>query len=273
MPLRKIAQINHFPILIFIPLLLFLAFLTVMSSSLFLSVVGSVSGMKEPFMQARPSAQEIMVESVCGINDNGRKQVLDIIGVALPYLILIFMAGLLITVTTESGNRFLYIIRQKTYGRWLMQSLCKVLLWLLSMWTLYYAAIIVFSVLLSENTKGLGEIFYYLNTTANPGVSVERVMLLQYAIGCLTCLLIASSQFMFSIVLRDASKAYICLSICLLFCVFLGMFDIYNPLMMSKHGELNNQIGISPLWTLTLLLIVSLICTFVSKHYLRRKGL
>lgn len=281
MYLRRIAHSGRSNLII-ATLVLCLAFLTALNSSLFLAYVGEYVGLSggdgnfgeslEPDIVI-PSAQEIMIQSVYGINDNGRKQIVDIVGFALPYLILVLQAGLLLTLLTEDGSRYMYIIRYESYSKWLLRNLSKISFGLISLWTLFYMAVFIFSFLLADHTGGLGGIFYHLNIYASPNVSFVEVVVFQYAIGCLTCFLIASSQFMISIILKDAAKAYVYLSMFILLCAFLGMFRIYNPLMMSKHGEINNLIGVSPLMTLGLLLGVSLGGILINKRYLRRKGL
>ena len=282
MSLRKIAQSDQFTFLLIILLLLGLAFLVIVDSSLFLSKVGEYVSFNyddidmedpQPYEIIKASAQEIMVQSVYGINDNGRKQIIDIVGFALPWLILVFQAGLLLTVITESGNRFMYIIRYKTYHRWFLRNLTRVILELLFLWTLYYAAVLVFSFLLADHAGGLGNIFYHLNIYTDHDVSFVKVVVYQYVIGCLTCFIIASSQFMLSMILRDASKAYIYLSMFMLVWAFLGMFRIYNPFMMNKHSGIDDHIGVSPFFTLGFLLVTALICILISREFLRRKGL
>jgi len=281
--LQKIAQSSHFSVSFIIPLMLILALLVVVDQASFLSMVGEygldipaydeTSTESETSSVIQPSAQEIMLHSVYGINTYGRKNIVDIVGVALPYLFLVFAGGLLLTVMTEPGSRFLYVIRHRTYTKWLLRNLTRIVLWLVALWTLFYAATGVFSLLLSDNRDGLGPIFYHLNAAASHDASFHQVIVSQYVLGCLVCLMIAASQFMLSVVLKDASKGYIYLNAAILFCVFIGIFDIYNPLMMSKHNSLNLRIGASPFVTGAVLLGLAILCTVLNKECLRRKGL
>lgn len=219
------------------------------------------------------SSSEVMVGSIYGISGVS-SSIIEVIGFAIPFLVLAFLAGLMLTKTLDTGTRFWYIIRYRSYRVWLLNSLFKITLKCLSVWTIYYASVLLFSLILSGAPEPLGEVFHYVNPNAIHSLSFETVILNQYLIGCTVSFVIAASQYMLGIALSNVSKAYICVSLSILMCSALGMANIYNPLMMSRHSFVDDQIAaIAPVITVGLLIMIGLACMLLNLFLLRRKGI
>lgn len=196
------------------------------------------------------SFQDVVIYVISGINKNGRTGLIDVLRFSTPFLIILFVSGIYFTDILDGSKKYLYLIRYKYYKIWIRKNVFKMIISAIIAFTIYYFFTVIASLVFIENRNGFTEIFYRLHPFYDNQSEFIKVFFYQYLLSITFSILIVIFQILLSMSIKNTHKSFIVMSFIIIFLSFLGIYDIYNPLMLCKQKILNTSIEIHPLITI-----------------------
>ncbi len=219
------------------------------------------------------SSNDIVIYILCGITSEGSTNLLDFIRFSIPYILILFIAG--IYITNILNRKYFYIIRYKSYKAWIKKEFYKLIFIIIMFFAIYYFFIIGIVWICFGSFNYFSDLLSILYPYCNYNHSWIELIILQYILSITIEIILVIFQFILSLWIQHDTKVFTFLSLVIIIFSFLGKYDIYNPLMLSKHCLLNNKLNVNPITTIiigaSIIIIINLFIDRIIKYFFRRK--
>lgn len=222
----------------------------------------------------KASCFDVVFTVLYGLNGANRILLIDRIRWGLFYLLVIYLIGIYINNTIVNQNKYIWLIRTKSYNHWFITQI-KTILTLIVIWVMYYVTnIIVFSWIICDKKFSTTQIFNFLN----PYVDKYNfnVIDLITVIGLImtSLLLVVLIQFIISTITINANKGAITTIIIIIFSSFVAETDLVNPFMFSRCTLIDNRLNYNPYIIILVnlsLILISIVFFLMSVRKLRKE--
>lgn len=194
------------------------------------------------------SVQDIILYSIYGLNENARTNFIDVVKFSSLYIIIIYINSIYLHKIWSDSTKYLYLIRYKSISLWLQHNIKMLIKMILTIVSIYYGLIILITFICIRNKQGFTETFYMLNPYCNKIMSSTKLILFQCLLTMCASILITLIQLLISS--KNSYKGFIYMSLFMILLVYLGTMKLYNPLMLSKHVDVNSNSYISVFMTI-----------------------
>ena len=219
------------------------------------------------------SSNDIIIYILCGITSEGSTKLLDFIRFSIPYVLILFITG--IYITNILNRKYFYIIRYKSYKTWIKKEFYKLIFIIIMFFTIYYFFLISIVLIFFGSFNYFSGLLSILYPYYNYNYSWTELIILQYILSIIIEIILVIFQFILSLWIQHDTKVFAFLSLVIMIFSFLGKYDIYNPLMLSKHYILNNKLNVNPIDTIIIgtiiIIIINLFAERIIKYFFRRK--
>lgn len=257
MNLNKLKLFNFYLIIL---LIIFIAYINVIDVSLFLNNLNFSSNSNAI------SIQDIVIYTIYGLNSFSRVAFIDVIRFSLPFLLCITFICAYLTDIINNKNVYINLIRYKSYNFWLKKNILKLIIIICTFFFIYYFSIISISMIYSHNNNGFSDVFIRINININSNINFFELVFYQYLLSISFCINLATIIITISFISNSINKAFIYSSSFIIIISTLGKYNIFNPIMLSKHNIINNQLIISPKITL----IINILIYFITFYLLEK---
>ena len=212
------------------------------------------------------SSADIIIYIVSGINADARANLIDILRFTIPYLLILLFTGVHLANVLENNNKYIYLIRYKSYGTWFKKNVVKLIRLVVIYFAIYYLLLIILASMFMDVFSSFTKVFYMLYPFYDGYSSFLKLLIYQWLLSILWESVFVLMQFLLGLFIKDVFKNFTIMSLAILIFTFIVKNGCYNPLMLSKHSIMNTTISVNPLITLSFGVIIILVLNlFISK--------
>lgn len=265
--IKKLSKASHnIRMFIIIGLIVIISIVNIIDGYSFLSKLDTTNG--------SVSLQDIITYVLLGLNSNSRTSLIDMIRFSIPYFLILFYIGVYLTDILDDSKKYICIIRYKNYKEWAKKTITRLVCFIIEFFSIYYFILILFALIFTNEQIGFSNTFYMLYPFYDKHSGFIELLIYDWGIEVLWGAILGVCQFLIALFTKNIFKSFLMTSLVVVIFSFLGKFDFYNPMMLSKHSLMNTTIGIHPSITIILVLImfllVNLLIPKLIKIYIRR---
>lgn len=223
------------------------------------------------------SSADIIIYIVSGINADARANLIDILRFTMPYLLILLFTGVHLSNILENNNKYIYLIRYKSYETWFKKNAAKLIQLVVIHFSIYYLLLIILTSILMDIFSNFTKVFYILYPFYDGHSSSLKLLIYQWLLSILWETVFVLMQFLLGLFIKDVFKNFIIMSLVILVLSFIGKYNYYNPLMLSKHNIMNTTISVNPsitlIFSVIIILVLNLFISKIIKIAIRRNGI
>lgn len=255
MNVNKFKLCNFYLVIITI---IFIAYINIIDVKYFLNNI--ITNSDSNFV----SMQDVVIYTIYGLNIFSRITFIDIIRFSLPFLLCISFICAYLSNIIDNKNIYINLIRYRSYKSWSEKILLDLIVKICTFFFIYYFSIIIISAFYCSYKSGFTDTFIEINKNISTNISFFKLLIYQYLLSILFCINLTNIIFIISFVSNNVNKAFIYNSLLIIFISILGKYNLFNPIMLSKHNTINSYFIISPEITI----VVNLLIYFITFYLL-----
>ena len=172
--------------------------------------------------------------------------------------------------TMINEKSYIWIIRYKSYTKWILYTIKNILIIIIRDLTIFYVFLCLFSFIFTQNFDGTSEYFKELNNSQVSNSIGIIYVVIQYLLSMVCITSIALLQIFITLFFNNFKYGMVCHILIVIISATIAKAGGFNPVMLSRYNIIDSTCMNYPTVTILLgiiinIFIVGIIVVFIKK--------